>query len=281
VEDQQVMTNGTSNEPLPRELAPGLFWLGSCYPINFQGTVVHNNNAIFLIAGERHSALIETGVAWETQIVLDQVASVLERPGIPPLRFIFETHAEQGHSGALALLLNRYPTARVHGDITDYHLVFPEFAYRATFADPGDRFDLGGREIVVVESVFRDLVTSRWYFDTGSAALFPGDGFAYAHFHDDHACGLLAEEAESVDLPQQMVYFAMSAFHWTQFVDLEPYVDRLERLIFDGLGAKMVLSTHGLPISDPVATMPKVRAGFEAIMAAPPPSVAAMDDVLG
>ena len=169
----------------------------------------------------------------------------------------------------------------MHGDISDLHLVFPQFVDRMHFAEPGERYDLGGRQMVVVESVFRDLVTSRWFFDTGSRALFTGDGFAYAHYHDNNACGMFVEEAPEVDLPQQMVYFAMSAFHWTGFVDLEPYSDQIEELVFDELSAKMILSTHGLPVGDVQATMPRIRAGFQAMADAEPASVAALDDVLG
>ena len=267
--------------PLPRELSPGLFWLGQCYAIPFEGKVVHNNNAVYLIAGRQHSALVEAGISWDTPVIVEQLATLIEQRGLPEPRYVFPTHSEQAHSGGLGHLLTRYPQATVHGDISDLHLVFPEFVERLHFADPGERFDLGGTEVVVVESVFRDLVTTRWYFDTRSRALFTGDGFAYSHYHDDGACGRLVEEANEVDLPSHMVFFAMSAFHWTGFVDIEPYADRLEDLVFEELDAQLILSTHGLPIGDPAATMPAIREGFRAMRDAEPASVAALDDVLG
>ena len=55
--------------------------------------------------------------------------------------------------------------------------------------------------------------------------------------------------------------FAKAAFHWTQSVDIEPYIVRLDALIFEELEASMIASTHGLPIGDPAATMPVVREG--------------------
>ena len=50
------------NNPLPRELAAGVWWLGQCYEIPFMGKLVHNNNAVFLVAGTEYSALVETGI---------------------------------------------------------------------------------------------------------------------------------------------------------------------------------------------------------------------------
>ena len=49
----------------------------------------------------------------------------------------------------------------------------------------------GGFEI---EPVVRDLRTSNWGFDTKTRCLFPGDGFAYSHYHWDGHCGMVAED---------------------------------------------------------------------------------------
>jgi glyoxylase-like metal-dependent hydrolase (beta-lactamase superfamily II) len=215
---------------------------------------VHAVSAVFVVAGERHSAIIETGITCDTWVVLEQLDKLVEL-GVPTPRYILPTHAEMGHAGGVGHLLERYPEATVHGDVSDLHLVFPQFADRLHFADP---------EIVVVESVFRDLLASRWYFDTKRRVLFPGDGFAFSHFHTDAACGLLAEEASTVDITAGMAHFAIAAFHWTQFVDIEPYIARLDELLRE-LAPDMIAPTHGLPIGDPAATMPIVKAGLRAM----------------
>ena len=49
--------------------------------------------------------------------------------------------------------------------------------------------DLGDRQFMAVEPVIRDLRTTLWGFDTGERVLFPGDGFAYSHYHWDDHCG--------------------------------------------------------------------------------------------
>ena len=93
--------------------------------------------------------------------------------------------------------------------------------------------------------------------------LFPGDGFAYSHYHEDGHCGLVAEEAVSLDLPDVSSTFADLALFWTKFADMNVYCDRLDHLI-ERLGVRTIAPTHGLPITDVKATVPKVQAGLKA-----------------
>ena len=125
----------------------------------------------------------------------------------------------------------------------------------------GDEIDLGDRRFIAVEPVIRDLRTSLWGFDTGARALFPGDGFAYSHYHWDGHCGQVAEEATSLDLADVLGVFAERALFWTRFADMNIYSDRLEELL-EELDVAVVAPSHGLPILDLAVTMPKVREGL-------------------
>ena len=125
----------------------------------------------------------------------------------------------------------------------------------------GDEIDLGDRRFIAVEPVIRDLRTSLWGFDTGARALFPGDGFAYSHYHTDGHCGMFAEEATSLDLVDVLGVFAERALFWTTFTDMNIYADKLEELMAE-LNVEIVAPTHGLPIRDIARTMPKVREGL-------------------
>jgi len=80
---------------------------------------------------------------------------------------------------------------------------------------------------------------------------------------EDGHCGLLAEEAVSLDLPDVSSTFADLALFWTKFADMNAYCDRLDHLIAR-LGVKTIAPTHGLPIADVKATVPKVQAGLKA-----------------
>ena len=46
---------------MPREIAPGVFWIGDCLAQRHKGKVYHGYNAAFLVAGETASCLVETG----------------------------------------------------------------------------------------------------------------------------------------------------------------------------------------------------------------------------
>jgi flavorubredoxin len=246
--------------PLPREIAPGVHWLGDCLELRYQGKAYHGYNAAFLLVGEKAAMLVETGHPKDFVVIEKQLKDLL-RSCCVPLKYLFITHQETPHSGSLGRFLERYPGLTIHGDVSDYHLAFPKFAGRLRAMEVGEEVDLGGRRFVAVEPVIRDMKTSLWGFDTGSRTLFPGDGFAFSHYHFDGHCGLSAEEATSLDLPEVSAVFAELALYWTTFCDMTIYCDKLEELI-DDLGAKVIAPTHGLPVLDIRHTMPRVREGL-------------------
>jgi hypothetical protein len=185
---------------LPREIADGVFWLGDCLEQRANGKIYHTYNAAFLLVGTEASMLIETGHPKDFPLLDGQLKELLA--GRPPLQYLFVTHQETPHSGGLGRVLSRYPQAVLCGDLCDYHLAFPHLEGRLLDMKGGDSIDLGGRTFVAVEPVIRDLRTTWWGFDTKERVLFPGDGFAYSHYHEDGHCGLFAEEAVSLNLPE-------------------------------------------------------------------------------
>jgi flavorubredoxin len=253
------MSEASSN-PLPREIAPGVFWLGKCLGLSYLGQELHSYNSVFLVAGEHSTALVEAGHPQDLAINEAQLQSLLAA-GLPPLRYVFLTHHETPHAAGVGRILQRYPDARAVGGTMDLHLAFPQYADRFQILDPGESVDLGGTELLAVEGVIRDMPYTRWAFDTRRRVLFPGDGFAYAHYHAAGQCGAFAEEAETLDLPDMAAMFAEIALYWTRFVDLEPYIARLDSLV-DELDVALIAPTHGLPIADLAATLPKIREGL-------------------
>ncbi len=250
----------TLPNPLPREIAPGVFWLGDCLEQHHKGKIYHSYNAAFLVTGSKASLLVETGHPKDFPEIERQSREILAE-GRAPLKHLFITHQETPHSGGLGRLLALYPDLTVHGDISDYHLAFPQYIDRLKNMEVGDVIDLGDRQLVAAEPVIRDLRTSLWGFDTGERVLFPGDGFAYSHYHWDGHCGKVAEEAKSLDLADVSAVFAERALFWTTFTDMTIYVDKLEEML-DNLDVAVVAPTHGLPILDLAVTVPKVRAGL-------------------
>jgi flavorubredoxin len=248
------------DNPLPREIAPGIFWLGICHEQHHFGKVYHTYNAAYLLIGSESSMLIETGHSADYPVISRQVRDILAEKK-STLKYLFLSHQETPHAGGIGRLLRDYPEITVCCDVSDYHLSYPEYAHRMWDMEVGDAIDLGDRQLIAVEPVVRDLRTSLWGFDTGARALFPGDGFAYSHYHWDGHCGKIAEEATSLDLAEVLGVFAERALFWTRFADMNIYADRLEELL-EEYDVAVVGPSHGLPVLDVAVTMPKVRAGL-------------------
>jgi flavorubredoxin len=253
--------------PFPFEIADGVFWLGECLRVHDPTRTLHSGSSVYLVAGERHSALLDAGINQHIPIVMEQTQALIKEHGLPDLGYAFLTHTEMPHAGAIGYILDRYPNAIAVGDTCDLHLVLPEFRDRLRLSDPGQTIDLGGRELIVVEGVFRDFLYTRWAFDTKTRTLFSGDGFSFTHDHDAAHCGKFTEDADGLDIPAEMSLFARAAFNWTLHVDIEPLIDRLEELVFDELDVAMIAPTHGLPIRDPRATLPKISEGLRNVSA--------------
>jgi flavorubredoxin len=247
--------------PLPREIAPGIFWIGDCMHIPYNGEILHSYNTMYLVTGERESLLVESGAPMHMHTMGAQLDSLLEHPDVPPLRHVFVTHPETPHSGGVPRLMEHFPDLILRGDVANVHLYAPECASRVQSMDVGDEIDLGGTTFVCVPAVIRDHVTTRWGFDTSRRVLFSGDGIVHTHYHDADQCGHFAEEAPTLDLTGMIALLTGTALDWMHYVDVAPYVERFDQLLQE-LDVQMIGSTHGLPISDVPGTMPSIRAGL-------------------
>src|SRR5258707_14203804 len=93
---------------MPREIAPGVFWIGDCLAQRHKGKVYHGYNAAYLIAGERASALVETGHP-KAFPVIERHLGELFAPGIAPLKYPFLTHPETPEFGGSGMIPPRLP----------------------------------------------------------------------------------------------------------------------------------------------------------------------------
>jgi glyoxylase-like metal-dependent hydrolase (beta-lactamase superfamily II) len=245
--------------PLPRELAPGLFWLGECYETPYQGRPLHMYNSVFLIRGSAGSMMVEAGNPLHLDVVEEQVAGLLDEPD--ELRHIWVTHQETPHAAGLGRLLERFPAAEVRADVRDYHLVFPRLTDRFRPLAIGESIDLGDRQFTALQPIIKDLISTQWGYDSLSHGLFPGDAYAYAHYHEDDHCGKLAEEAPELPIADLAAIFAELALYWWTFTDMEPYVAAIQQQL-DELEVELIMPTHGLPIADVDAIVPRILDGL-------------------
>ena len=108
----------------PRQLAEGVYWLTDCLVMEHEGETIHAYSSAYLVHGDERSMIVDTGHPKDWASIEAQLDR-LEAIGIPPIEYIFPTHAEVPHAANLGRLLNKYPDLIAVGDVRDYHLFFP------------------------------------------------------------------------------------------------------------------------------------------------------------
>ena len=244
----------------PRELAPGIVWLPACQEHAYMGSLLHSCNSVYLVSGSACSLLVEAGHPRDLDTIEEELSVLLRKA--PELRYVFTTHIQTGSASGAERWLRRWPRSELCGDVRDLHLVFPRLEHRLRPLVVGDALDLGGTEFVAVEAVIGDHAPSLWVYDRLRRVLFAGEGFAHSHWHELEHCGKLAEETMALDLPDMTAVFAELTLPWPRLTDMEPYIERLDELVLRELDVALIAPTHGLPISDPRATLPRIREGL-------------------
>lgn len=253
-----------------RNIAPGVFWLGGCLSAYSAGEEVHYHVSSYLVVGSRASILVDTGDPAHRELVLAQLDAALAGR---TLDYVFPTHPEIPHAGNLPAILDRYPTARVVGDVRDYWLHYPEFGGRFDPRRAGDRIDLGDREFRFVPAYIRDLENTLWGHDSGARMLFVSDGFSFVHdvpapesgdvaihhvpapdgedepVHRPGQCRLTSGEMPVPPSVEQAAYGTGKALYWTKFVDVSSAFRAIERTL-DELPTVLIGPAHGNVIDD-------------------------------
>jgi flavorubredoxin len=254
-----------------REVADSLFWVGGCREMVVDGQAVHNHHSAYLIVGASRTLLVDTSSPGFWPALEGQLAEVL---GDRPLDYVVPTHPEVAHAANLPLLLARYPTARLAGDVRDYHLHFPEFAARFEPVDLGSEVDLGGGfAYVILPAPIRDLPSSVWGYERRNRVMFVGDGFGYVHrgaadgeldlpVHSPGECRLLSDELNAPPSVELTEHVTRQALAWSRYVDATELLREVDDLM-ERYPSEMVAPAHGNVISNPAAVWPVIRSSFD------------------
>lgn len=152
-------SKGISSVMTPaREIADGIWWFPSCLQVPIYGRPTHIHNAPYLIVGDEKTLLWGTGdaTAW------DDVAPEFERVlAGRTLDYLVPSHPEIPHCGNVHRVLEAYPEVRMVGDVRDYHLFFPEYEDRCDSRPAGSELELGGKTVVLLNAIVRDLPSSQ------------------------------------------------------------------------------------------------------------------------
>lgn len=259
-------------EPFPAEIAPGVFWLGSCLRGNSPKGEVHTGVWTYLVIGTDKTLMYETGLPQSWEILEPVIEQVL---GGRALDYIVPSHPEYPHSGNLPNLLDKYPGAVAIGDMRDYPLHYPDYADRMVETPAGEVVDLGGGyQVRLLEAVLRDMTNTVWAYEISQQVLFVSDGFAYLHRPDyvitgeedldidQHLpgqCGLISGVGDTFPSLEDILHYCSMAFYWSRYRDdSDRNFDRLQDLLAEN-PTRILAPSHGNVTLDLDRVVPLAR----------------------
>ena len=208
--------------PVPDVPAPGF------------GTIVVNSYVI----QAREPVLVDAGMPVVKEAFLQSLWSLIDPRD---LRWIFLTHDDGDHTGALMEVLEAAPQARV---ITQFvGLARLETAYhmpveRVRILNPGDRFDAGDREIGILRPPLFDSPATSALFDSKTGMLISADSFG-------SLIPTVTEDA--ADIPDSVFYDGFYLFNrlnhlWFSLVDQSKFDAVLDGIRQLNLGSSVVVT---------------------------------------
>lgn len=218
----------------PRLVAPDIHALTTFLELPVIGTVAIN---AFLLRAEQPT-LIDTGLAAHADLFVRHVESIVP---LDELRWIWLTHVDADHVGALEPLLARAPRAKV---VTNFlgmgkrGLALPIDPARFYLVNPGQTFDLGDRRLQALRPPTYDAPETTALFEAKSRVLFSSDCFG---------AGLPgvtgdASQIAASDLREGVFRWAAIDSPWLCNVEEKPYRASLDAIA--RLGAHTILSSH-------------------------------------
>jgi flavorubredoxin len=244
-EQARIRPASVPSGAFPRKVSETLLWSGGCLDFDYKGSKAHSHFSVFLQKGSRRSVLVDSGHPIHFPDLERHVAEFLDGR---PLDYLFITHGEFPHGGALPHWLRRYPDLVVVAPMVDYGLYYPEFAERIRTVRAGDALDLGDRQFVFLPAIWRDLPYSLWAFETLERTLFVADAFAFLHYHHDGECDRLDLELPEPDLAM-MQFFNERAMQWTRFTDASETFPDVEEIVRRAR-PRLIAPAHGNLVTD-------------------------------
>lgn len=218
----------------PRAVAPDTTMLSSYLPV--PGFGVLPANAFVIHAQE--PVLVDAGVVALREAFVQQLAAAID---VPDLRWLWLTHVDPDHVGAVSWLLEHAPNLRI---VTTYlgmgklGLLGPLPPERVCLLNPGQVLDVGDRRLLAVRPPTFDAPETTGLFDTKSEALFSSDCFG----------GLLQEPTESAAelsgdaLTEGVGTWTSIDVPWLPQVGQEAFETALQAVA--ALKPRVVLSSH-------------------------------------
>ena len=218
----------------PERIAPDTWLIPNLAPAG-DGLFVPANSMV--IRG-REPVIVDTGAPIHRAAWIEKAFSVVEPEDV---RWIFLSHDDGDHTGALLDVLERCPRATL---VTDFFAVErlalerPALPLeRMRWLGPGDRLDIGDRVLHLFRPPIFDGPTTRGLFDPKSGAMWIVDSFAC------FTPGTLDAREMSAETLASMTTLNSAVSPWHAWIDREAYGRHVDAV--EALGASTVASAHG------------------------------------
>ena len=217
-----------------KNVAPDVDLVGTYLPLPGLGVLPVN---AFVLRAEK-PVVIDTGVVGLRDLTLPVIENLIDPSS---LHYIYLTHTDGDHIGALLPLLEKAPRARLvttflgMGKLGLANNIAPE---RVLLLNPGQSLDLGDRKLAVGRPPTFDAPETTWVRDTKTGTLFSSDCFG----------ALLSQPAERADaisdaeLEAGMVAWAGIDAPWFHRQRAEETGEQLARIV--GEAPSFVLGSH-------------------------------------
>lgn len=195
----------------------------------------------FLLHAEQ-PVLVDTSMPGSREEFLDQLWSAIDPAD---LRWIWLTHPDRDHTGALMQVLDAAPQARLVTTFLGMGILSIEYAIppeRVFLLNPGQSLDAGDRSLRAFRPPLFDSPATTGFVDESSGAMFSSDCFG-APLGDAELA--LAEDVGDVaagDLAAAQQLWATVDSPWVRDLDRTVFTRSLQDV--DDAGLELVLSTH-------------------------------------
>ncbi len=221
------------------QAAPDIDVLVGEIPIPGLGVLPVNS---FVLQG-MEPILVDTGAVIHRDAFLSALGTVVDPM---KLRWIWLTHPDPDHIGALHPLLNQNPDLKVITTflgvgIMGLHAPLP--MDRVYFLNPGETATFGGRDVAAVKPPAFDNPSTTGFFDIKSRTLLSSDCFGAVTAEPPEDASDLSEE----DLRFGQTLWATIDAPWLHKVDRKSFSDELDSV--RKLDPRLILSSH-LPKAD-------------------------------
>lgn len=258
-----------SYQVVPHSVSPDTEALLSYYPLPGFGMIPIN---AFLIRAAQ-PVLVDTGIVSESEAFMEAIGSIID---LEEIRWLWLTHTDPDHVGSVAQILAEAPDARVVTTFLGMGKMIllglpPDRVY---LLNPGQRLDVGDRELLAVKPPTFDAPESTGFLDTKTGTLVSVDAFGAA----------LSEPVETAadvppsELREGLISWTTLDVPWLAGLSEGTFAESLDEI--RKLEPRLILSSH-LP---PAAGMTEALLGYlAAAREAVPfegPDQAAMEEIM-